>query len=237
MKEFTKNTCENEIIVRSDHLHKMLKIKTRHNDWAKRKFEKLGLEKINESYKLNNNGFSTRFYYNIPLSLASKVIENTKGVLGNKEVLEYLKKIKGETEKEVVVFNSNRKEYEFGEMLKCFLKEFGLSFDSQVSVCNGKYRIDFLIGLIAIEYDEKYHESAKQKEKDFGRMKEIDDWFLRENLTGETHAFDWIRIKEGEEIKGLAKIVKLLNELNYIEVGEGFQPQGLEFYMNPEFVE
>lgn len=237
MKEYIKSDYKGEKSIRSDYLHKMLKIKTRHNDWAKRKFEKLGLEKITERYRLKNNGFSTRFYYNIPLNLVINVIESTKGILNNEEALEFLEEIKNETKREIVVLKPNRKEYNFSETLKCFLSEFGLTFNTQVSVCGGKYRIDFLIGLIAIEYDEKYHESEKQKEKDFERMKEIDEWFLRENLTDETHAFDWIRVKEGEEIKGLAKIIKLLNELGYIEDGKGVQPQSLECYMNPVFIE
>ena len=59
-----------------------------------------------------------------------------------------------------------------------------LKYETQYEVCNGKYRIDFYFPKlkIAIEYDEKYHESKSQKRKDKTREHEITKYFyINEN--------------------------------------------------------
>lgn len=59
-----------------------------------------------------------------------------------------------------------------------------LKYETQYEVCNGKYRIDFYFPKlkIAVEYDEKYHESKRQKRKDKIREREITKYFyINEN--------------------------------------------------------
>lgn len=107
----------------------------------------------------------------------------------------------------------------------------------QYSVCNNKYRIDFYFPLLnlAIEYDEKYHNTKEQVEKDKRReyeisrdiyikkwyndvteddlkeweMKDLNELYdveLEENLL--EYSFDetrFIRVREGGEMRGLIK--------------------------------
>jgi len=107
------------------------------------------------------------------------------------------------------------------------------TYEAQYSCCNGKYRIDFYFPKlnIAIEYDEKYHEGQKEKDKQreyeivrdiyidkYYREyseEEIKEWGYRnkEELFDEEYkenqldcSFDmtrFVRIKESNEIEGL----------------------------------
>lgn len=77
---------------------------------------------------------------------------------------------------------------------------YDIKLEFQKEMCNGKYRVDCYIpecGVI-IEYDEKYHETENQKQKDEERKEEILDYLI----DSENYEFDdinFIRVKEGEE--------------------------------------
>ena len=118
-----------------------------------------------------------------------------------------------------------------------------LKYKTQYEVCDGKYRIDFYFPRlkIAIEYDEKYHESKEQKTKDKIREYEITKYFyINKNychITEEDlkelecksieevfecdyeagliddldNCIRFIRIKEDNELEGLAYMVSMLS--------------------------
>lgn len=115
----------------------------------------------------------------------------------------------------------------------------------QYSVCNNKYRIDFYFPILklAIEYDEKYHNSAKQMEKDKVRENEIireryikdhykdvtkedlEEWEMQSYeelydvemeegfLDYSWDTIEFIRVKEGAEMEGFFKIIARLSLL------------------------
>lgn len=100
---------------------------------------------------------------------------------------------------------SSNFECEFYSMMVNFLKSWNVSIERQVSVCNNKYRLDFVIcGNIVVEYDEEHHKELNNTLKDEERQKEIDDWYNK--LTNECSKLIWIRVKKGYEIEALGKI-------------------------------
>ena len=116
------------------------------------------------------------------------------------------------------------------------------TYKQQYNVCNNKYRIDYYFPLlnIAVEYDENYHNSKEQIEKDKQREYEIQRYFyinkyykdvteddLKEwecdsleelydaeyNCQCEFYSFDltkFIRIKEENELEGLLELTTTL---------------------------
>ena len=95
-----------------------------------------------------------------------------------------------------------RHEYHFGSLLKKSLNDI-CHFKNQYSVFSGKYRIDFYEPefKLAIEYDEEGHfYNKKHIESDIIRQKEIEDYL---------HC-TFIRVKKGEELQGLNKIIKFV---------------------------
>ena len=116
------------------------------------------------------------------------------------------------------------------------------TYKQQYNVCNNKYRIDYYFPLlnIAVEYDENYHNSKEQIEKDKQREYEIQRYFyinkyykditeedLKEfecdsleelydnkyKYSCEFYSFDltkFIRIKEKNELEGLLELTTTL---------------------------
>lgn len=114
----------------------------------------------------------------------------------------------------------------------------------QCLTCDGKYHIDFYFPFfkIAVEYDEKYHNSDSQREKDKDReyqiikstyiMEEYKDVTLEDLKEWEVESLDelyeidkecgnlysynlvkFLRIKEDEEIIGIVELTSLLTRL------------------------
>lgn len=113
-------------------------------------------------------------------------------------------------------------------------------YESQFCICNNKYRIDFYFKKLnlAIEYDEKYHNSQKyedkkrqdeiirdiyidkyylgitQKElKEWGYKNKIDLYEDEKNLNNLEYSFDlteFIRVEESYEIKNIIKITTMI---------------------------
>lgn len=116
------------------------------------------------------------------------------------------------------------------------------TYKQQYNVCNNKYRIDYYFQLlnIAVEYDENYHNSKEQIEKDKQREYEIQRYFyinkyyndvteddLKEwkyesleelyndeyNYSCDFYSYDltkFIRIKEKNELEGLLELTTIL---------------------------
>jgi very-short-patch-repair endonuclease len=101
-----------------------------------------------------------------------------------------------------------RYELAFGKMLQTIFKNV-LTFETQYSCCNNKYRIDFYEPTLklAIEYDEEHHDY--QQYEDNQRESEI------HNELG----CNFIRVKKGQELKGINEIFKYIyNKNNKMEV-------------------
>ena len=111
----------------------------------------------------------------------------------------------------------------------------------QYNVCGGKYRIDFYFPLlnIAIEYDENYHNQPQKKDKqreyeitrdiyinkyyieytdkqikDFeykSKEEMFDCEYMDNNLECSFDLTEFIRVKEGEEVESLFKIISLVS--------------------------
>lgn len=84
-----------------------------------------------------------------------------------------------------------------------------LNYETQYSILN--YRVDFYFPNfnLIVEYDEKAHEY--QKESDIQRQFEIED-FLNKQLGNkywedDGSLFTFIRVKEGQEFKGIIEII------------------------------
>ena len=105
---------------------------------------------------------------------------------------------------DIVVGDSTRNETMFGAMLCEFMSGFVVIPQHYI----GGYYIDFYIPdlNIAVEYDERYHDSRAYSESDRAREKSIDDCFL-ELSDGEGAAPKWVRVRQGSEIAGIRKIV------------------------------
>ena len=120
------------------------------------------------------------------------------------------------------------------------------TYKQQCNVCNNKYRIDYYFPLlnIAVEYDENYHNSKEQIEKDKQREYEIQRYFyinknykditeydLKEweyesleelyddeyNYSCDFYSCDltkFIRIKEENELEGLLELTTTLLYFN-----------------------
>ena len=85
-----------------------------------------------------------------------------------------------------------------------------LRYETQYSVCEGKYRIDYYFPKIklCVEYDEKYHESEFQKEKDKNREEDIIRYLHKKdnyinNSCEECDKYEFIRIKQDNELEGI----------------------------------
>ena len=94
------------------------------------------------------------------------------------------------------------KERDFGDLLHGLLS--GITpILQQFRV--GRHRIDFMLpelGL-AVEYDEPYHHAPQQIEAD-GR---------RQSLIMREHGFEFLRVRQGAEVRGLREVLKLLLEV------------------------
>lgn len=198
-----------EKFIESDVLHEVLKLKTRHNDWIRRRFKGVSMEgEVKKEYRVVGGANKTIKF--IPISLAKAEIINTKEVINNCEALELLCEIDSLTKETTAILKRDRKEIKFGELLE---KVTGVSWRKQVNVLG--YRLDFVFhDYIIVEYDEKYHE--RQVEKDNKRMEEILKYATDKSIEyyNENTTPVFIRVKEGEEGEGINKIIETMLEFD-----------------------
>ena len=136
--------------------------------------------------------------------MAKEICRKTRRNINAPMILNYLLSVNN---KEVYIIEPERKEIEFGKMLDTIT---GYNWKRQVNVCNGKYRVDFLLGTnVIVEYDEKYHENNIQLEKDKEREQEIKEYFKNEVLFDD-YDIPIIRVKEGHEYEGIRNVIDLL---------------------------
>ena len=207
-----KRNNDGTVAVSGRELHRGLKIGTRYNDWLERML-KYGFEE-NIDYILvfkkrataqGNQTTYTDHIMTLDMALAICSKQEKKGTQG--KIYKYLLSISG-SDKEVVHLKEIRKEFKFSKMLKTLT---GIQWVEQYSIDGGKYRLDFYTdnGLI-VEYDEKHHKY--QTDKDNERMEYCLNWISEQNLIkhGECYSPAVIRVKEGEELEGLKRILDYL---------------------------
>lgn len=108
------------------------------------------------------------------------------------------------------IYECERKEHKFGKLLKSIIK---LDWQEQFPIDGGKYRLDFYSPNLIVEYDEKYHDY--QTKEDDKRIKYCQRWIMEncnEDPFDEGSCPAIIRVKEGEELEGIARILGYLNE-------------------------
>ena len=112
------------------------------------------------------------------------------------------------TPHKVVIGEATRQETKFGILLDEFFGEY-LNIIPQYHI--GGYFVDFFIPScnIAIEYDERHHNTKAQKAKDKEREKEVTK-LLIEMEDDEQASVTWIRVDEGFEMLGLRKLMGAL---------------------------
>lgn len=207
--DLLRNREDGSIYVNSIELHKFLGVKTRYNDWIKRRMKELKItseEYVRKERKVQlKNWTKTEYYYELGLVALNKIATREK----NKILLDAL------SDKYILVYNK-KLEFEFGEMLD---KITGIKWRREVNI-NNKYWVDFAFqDNIIVEFDEKYHNSEKQKEKDKIREREILEFARNKNL--EMFGEDWtpafIRVKEGHELEGIRDILKELDRQEFLE--------------------
>lgn len=104
-----------------------------------------------------------------------------------------------------VYVNPLRYEKSFSKVLDETLNGL-IEFEEQYSCCNNKYRIDFYSKEynLAIEYDEEHHNHT---------INTIDD-MVREHMIHDELGCKFIRVKKGEELKGINEIFKFIHVHN-----------------------
>lgn len=134
-----------------------------------------------------------------------------------------------ECDKDILLIRQKRKEHKFGEMLKTLTD---LDWQEQYPINNGQYKIDFYYeGGLIVEYDEKHHDYQNQEDKE--RMDIIRNVIAEENeiTDGERFKPAVIRVKEGEELTGIKRVI------DYIKYAgmEDVIPKEPELDYNAEF--
>lgn len=201
-----KENQDGTVAVSGRELHKGLEINTRYNDWIKRMIG-YGFEE-NTDYvaisqkRLTAQGNETTFTDHIMTLDMAKVIctkQETEKTSGR--ISEFLYSI---DEKTVSIFKPNRKEIEFGKMLKSLTN---IEWEEQYPIDGGKYFLDFYSTLLIVEYDESYHKY--QEDEDFSRIKYCQEWLAEKGLNeeGNYHAPAVIRVKEGKELEGIKNVI------------------------------
>jgi phage anti-repressor protein/very-short-patch-repair endonuclease len=200
-----------EQLVSARDLHEALEVTERFSKWFDRMLS-YGFEK-NVDFVACKKVCAANQYggekelddYDLKLDAAKEICRKQRRNKKAGKLLEYFMTIDN---KEIIIIEPERKEIEFGKMLDVIT---GFEWQKQYSIDNGKYRLDFYLeDVLIVEYDEKYHEY--QKEEDEKRINYCRDWLA----THKKDSYDdgWrcpvIRIKEGEELNGLNRIIRHL---------------------------
>lgn len=191
---------QNEVVVSGRDLHNFLEIGTQYTKWfdrmkqygfSSKDYEKVIKIKGTKNYKNQKVEYTDHI---LKLDTAKAICSINSRTKKSSEVFRYLNSIEN---KIVFVHKQPRMELTFAEVLKGVS---GIQWEEEHRVLDGKYRIDFYNSKfnLAIEYDEKHH--SYYKKQDELREKEIT------NLIG----CHFIRVKEGEELKGIKNIMQFI---------------------------
>lgn len=195
------------VAVSGRELHKGLGIETQYTKWIERMIaygfeentdyivtsEKIHSKKRTRTYEQTN--------HIITLDMAKVICAKQETEKTSGRISEFLYSI---DEKTVSIFKPNRKEIEFGKMLKSLTN---IEWEEQYPIDGGKYFLDFYSTLLIVEYDESYHKY--QEDEDFSRIKYCQEWLAEKGLNeeGNYHAPAVIRVKEGKELEGIKNVI------------------------------
>ena len=182
-------------------IHEAIKSKNKNfRDWLNDKIQYADLQEGKDFFAstLKSTGGRPKTQYEFTLD-ATKLICLLERNNTSKDVYRWLCSF---DDRECVIYHKTRKELLFDISVTEILNGIEVIIP-QYKVLN--YRIDFYLPdlNIAIEYDEKHHNSKKHK--DSNRQKEIEN---------EIKNIEFIRVNEGEENLGINLILKKRNETN-----------------------
>ena len=124
----------------------------------------------------------------------------------NPKTIEALKQLRKKEMASIEVKHQKRLECQFGDMLE---KITGFEWEKQYIIDNGKYRLDFLLkNVLIVEYDEEQHKYSI--EEDYERIMYCRDWLSENEGEKDGWKYPVIRVKKGEELEGLNRIVRHL---------------------------
>lgn len=184
---------------------------TQFNKWVDRKVlkyyeENIDFRRMDRLIKGDKHGYGNaklKEYY-LTLECALNIVRNAQFCKNKITLMKYLNIIEGNN-KEIIIKEQPRAEYQFGEMLE---KVTGLKWDKQYPIDGGKYRLDFKLGTtLIVEYDEEQHKYTQEEDKQ--RIEYCINW-LAENETDEGYKIPYVRVKKGKELEGLHDIILYL---------------------------
>jgi hypothetical protein len=186
-------------LISSKQIYRILGIKKHRSTWTKFWIKNLNL-KENIDYIINkceSTGGRPLIDYMFTKESISSIITrcNSKNI---KEAMDYI----GLEVKHIHTYD--RFEISFSKMLKDFFPE--IEFEEQKQV--GKYRIDFFYDYLIIEYDEEHHKHNEEKDA-IRTAKLLNELYLNKSKEEKDSIFykiNVIRVKKGNEIKGLREI-------------------------------
>ena len=163
----------------------------------------------------------------ISLSMAIHLINSAKTITSNSKI-KLLNVIENSTK--YVIDVTSKAEIKFKEDLFVFLKPFDVPIETQVSVCENKYRLDFVVnGNIVVEYDEEHHDYRSTE--DNIRTREVNEWYNKK-----TNGFSeliWVRVKKGNEINGFGEIAfKIAEQQAFIDSFSKYEIAKFKFLDN-----
>lgn len=202
---------DGSVAVSGRELHEFLEIKTQYTKWFDRMIEYGFVE--NEDYgaiakkRVTAQGNTTTYVDHIlTLEMAKAICVLNNRNKKSTTAYKFFCSVHGE---KVFFLKQQRNEVSFGELLDGVT---GIEWIKQYPIDGGKYRLDFYLpSVLIVEYDESHHKY--QTEMDFERINYCREWI---NEYGDLEGFDekWripvIRVREGEELEGLNRIIKHL---------------------------
>lgn len=201
----------NGYIINARLIHKQLEIGKKFATWITDKIYSYNLIE-NEDYitknnktTTHNNGYTVSKDYLFKISSIKDILIKGSQSLVAIELYNYFSIFVGNTNFHI---KRTRNEINFGLMLD---KITGYTFEKQYSIDGGKYRLDFYLpDVLIVEYDEKYHTPTKNLKLDKERMEYCRKWLHDTNNYDENWYCPVIRVKQGEELEGLNRIIRHL---------------------------
>lgn len=201
-----KENQDGTVAVSGRELHKGLEIETQYTKWIERMID-YGFEEKTDyvatvKKRLTAQGNQTTYNeHAMTLDMAKVICAKQETEKTSGKISDFLYSIDGKT---ISIFKPNRKEIEFGKMLKSLTN---IEWEEQYPIDGGKYFLDFYSTLLIVEYDESYHKY--QEDEDFLRIKYCQEWLAEKGLNeeGNYHAPAVIRVKEGKELEGIKNVI------------------------------
>lgn len=196
-------------LVSARELHEFLEVTERFQQWFDKRVDKYGFIENEdftktETIKITHNNAKLLLPdYNITVEMAIILLRSVRNRPKSIALIEHLSKILGVS---IEVKEQKRLEYQFGDMLD---KITGFNWERQYLIDGGKYRLDFYLkDVLIVEYDESHHKHLEKEDNE--RIRYCRDWLSNYEGDGDGWLCPVIRVKEGEELQGLNRIIRHL---------------------------